>query len=47
MRNVVVIGGGAGGMTFAATLPKFSSDFKITVFDKGDMVGWAGCPTPY
>lgn len=34
-------------MTFAASLPKYSANFEITVFDKSPMVGWAGCPTPY
>ncbi len=47
MKKVIVLGGGAAGMTFAAQLVKFSKDYSVHVFEKTDRVAWAGCPTPY
>lgn len=46
-KNIVIIGGGAGGMTLAAQLIKSMPQNKIMLFDKGPYVSWAGCPTPY
>ncbi|WP_156286118.1 FAD-dependent oxidoreductase, partial [Oceanivirga salmonicida] len=45
--EVIVIGGGASGMMFASQFKKKNSDSKITVFEKGKFVSWAGCTTPY
>ncbi len=48
MKNkVVIVGGGAGGMVAATQLKKQSPDTEIFVFEKTDIVAWAGCPTPY
>ena len=46
-KNIVIIGGGAGGMTLAAQLIKTMPQNRIMLFDKGPYVSWAGCPTPY
>lgn len=46
-KKVVVIGGGAGGMTCAVQIRKNSKEAEITVIEKGKYVSWAGCPTPY
>lgn len=46
-KNIIIIGGGAGGMTLAAQLIKTMSQNRIMLFDKGPYVSWAGCPTPY
>ena len=45
--KIVIIGGGAGGMTAAAQLGKIKEKYEVTVIEKGDKVSWAGCPTPY
>ncbi len=47
MKKLLILGGGAAGMTLATQVVKFSSDYEITVLEKTDRVGWAGCPTPY
>ncbi len=46
-KNIIIIGGGAGGMTLGAQLIKTMPENKIMLFDKGPYVSWAGCPTPY
>ena len=46
-KNIIIIGGGAGGMTLAAQLIKTMPQNRIMLFDKGPYVSWAGCPTPY
>ncbi len=45
--KIIVIGGGASGMMFSSQFKKKNPDSKITVFEKGEFVSWAGCPTPY
>ncbi len=47
MDKVIVIGGGAGGMTSATQAKRKDPSKKVIVFDKGNYVSWAGCPTPY
>jgi CoA-dependent NAD(P)H sulfur oxidoreductase len=46
-KKVIVIGGGAGGMTCAVQLRKMNKELDITLIEKGEYVSWAGCPTPY
>jgi NADPH-dependent 2,4-dienoyl-CoA reductase/sulfur reductase-like enzyme len=46
-KTIVVIGGGAGGMTTAAQLKKLSPATRVVVFERSAYVSWAGCPTPY
>ncbi len=47
MKKLLILGGGAAGMTLATQVVKFSSEYEVTVLEKTDRVGWAGCPTPY
>ncbi len=47
MEKVIVVGGGAGGMTSATQIKRKDPSKKVMVFDKGSYVSWAGCPTPY
>ncbi len=47
MKKILVLGGGAAGMTFATQIVKFNNEYDVTVLEKTDRVGWAGCPTPY
>ena len=46
-KTIIIVGGGAGGMTLAAQLIKLMPQNRIMLFDKGPYVSWAGCPTPY
>ncbi|OHD55220.1 MAG: hypothetical protein A2014_07095 [Spirochaetes bacterium GWF1_49_6] len=46
-KRVVIIGGGAGGMTAATQIKRQDPEIQVTVIDKGSYVSWAGCPTPY
>lgn len=46
-ETVVIVGGGAGGMTSAAVLKKYSPEKRVVLFEKSEYVSWAGCPTPY
>lgn len=39
-KEVVVIGGVAAGMSFAAKLQRESKDVQITVFEKGPYVSY-------
>lgn len=45
--NLVVVGGVAGGMSFAARARRLSESARITVFEKGPFVGYANCGIPY
>ncbi len=47
MKKILILGGGAAGMTLATQIVKSSNEFDVTVLEKTDRVGWAGCPTPY
>ena len=47
MEKIIVLGGGAGGMTSATQIKRKDPSKKVLVFDKGGYVSWAGCPTPY
>lgn len=45
--NIVVIGGVAGGMSFAARARRLNEHASITVFEKGEHVSFANCGLPY
>ncbi|KAG5979811.1 hypothetical protein E4U54_006872, partial [Claviceps lovelessii] len=38
-RRVVIIGGGAAGMSCAATLARHPDKFKVTILEKNEVVG--------
>ncbi|HOK90407.1 MAG TPA: FAD-dependent oxidoreductase [Candidatus Hydrogenedentes bacterium] len=46
-RNVVVVGGVAGGMSFAARLARLDASCRITVLERGSDVSFANCGMPY
>jgi NADPH-dependent 2,4-dienoyl-CoA reductase/sulfur reductase-like enzyme/rhodanese-related sulfurtransferase/TusA-related sulfurtransferase len=47
MKNVIVVGGVAGGATAAARLRRLSEDFEIIILEKGPYVSFANCGLPY
>ncbi|HOQ88882.1 MAG TPA: FAD-dependent oxidoreductase, partial [Candidatus Hydrogenedentes bacterium] len=46
-RKVVVVGGVAGGMSFAARLARLQGNCRITVLERGSDVSFANCGMPY
>jgi len=47
MQHIVVIGGGAAGMSAASRIRKLQPDWKISVFEAGKLVSHAPCGIPY
>jgi NADPH-dependent 2,4-dienoyl-CoA reductase/sulfur reductase-like enzyme/rhodanese-related sulfurtransferase len=47
MKKILVVGGVAGGASFAARMRRLDESARITVFDKGDYVSFANCGLPY
>lgn len=46
-KEIVVIGGCAGGMSAAAQARRFDPEANITVFEKGRFISYASCGIPY
>jgi NADPH-dependent 2,4-dienoyl-CoA reductase/sulfur reductase-like enzyme len=46
-KNLVIIGGGAGGASTAAEAKRNDPALKVTILQKGQFVSYASCPTPY
>lgn len=46
-KGIVVVGGVAGGMSFAARYRRLNQDAQITVFERGPYVSFANCGLPY
>src|SRR5574344_124214 len=46
-RKVIIIGGVAGGMSFANRYRRLNIDDEIIVFEKGPYVSFANCGLPY
>jgi NADPH-dependent 2,4-dienoyl-CoA reductase/sulfur reductase-like enzyme len=46
-KNLIVIGGGAGGASAAAEAKRVDPSLNITILQKGNFVSFAACPTPY
>ena len=46
-KKVIVIGGVAGGMSFATRYRRLCMDDHIIVFEKGPYVSFANCGLPY
>lgn len=46
-KRIVVIGGVAAGPKAAARARRLDSEAKITVFEKGNFLAYAGCALPY
>ena len=47
MKHIVIIGGGAAGMSAASRIRKLQPDWKISVFEAGQLVSHAPCGIPY
>ncbi len=47
INKVVVVGGVAGGASFAARLRRLSESCDITLIEKGPSVSFANCGLPY
>jgi len=47
MKNILIIGGVAGGATAAARLRRISKDVKITILEAGPDISFANCGLPY
>jgi len=47
MKKIVVIGGVAGGMSFAARMRRLDETAEITVIEKSGYVSYANCGLPY
>lgn len=47
MKKIVVIGGVAGGMSFAARMRRLDETAEITVLEKSGYVSYANCGLPY
>lgn len=47
MKRVVVVGGVAGGASFAARVRRLDESASIVILDKGDYVSFANCGLPY
>jgi len=45
--NVVIVGGGAAGMSAASRARKIDFDARMTVFEKSGFVSYAPCGIPY
>jgi len=46
-RNLVIVGGGAGGASTAAEAKRNDPSLNVTILQKGKFVSYASCPTPY
>lgn len=46
-KNILVVGGVAGGMSAAARLRRLEEDANIIVLEKGEYVSFANCGLPY
>ncbi|RKZ34464.1 pyridine nucleotide-disulfide oxidoreductase [bacterium] len=46
-KTVVIIGGGAAGMTTAATIRKIQPEWEIIVLEAGKYISYAECGIPY
>lgn len=46
-RNLVIIGGGAGGASVAAEAKRNDPSLNITILERGKYVSFAACPMPY
>lgn len=46
-KNLVILGGGAGGASTAAEAKRNNPSLNVTILQTGQFVSYASCPTPY
>lgn len=46
-KNLIIVGGGAGGPSAAAEAKRKDPSFDVTILERGGFVSYASCPTPY
>jgi NADPH-dependent 2,4-dienoyl-CoA reductase/sulfur reductase-like enzyme/peroxiredoxin family protein/TusA-related sulfurtransferase/rhodanese-related sulfurtransferase len=46
-KNILIVGGVAGGASFAARMRRLDEHASITMFEKGDHISFANCGLPY
>ncbi|MEN6620294.1 MAG: FAD-dependent oxidoreductase [Smithella sp.] len=46
-KNLVIIGGGAGGASTAAEAKRNDPSLNVTILERGKFVSFASCPMPY
>lgn len=46
-KNLVIIGGGAGGASTAAEAKRNDPSLNITILERGKFISFAACPMPY
>ncbi len=47
MKKILVVGGVAGGASFAARMRRLDESAQIIIFEKGDYISYANCGLPY
>lgn len=47
MKKIAVVGGVAGGASFAARMRRLDESAEIVMFEKGDFISFANCGLPY
>ncbi len=45
--KIIVVGGVAGGPSFATRLRRLSEDHEIVLIERGDNISYASCVLPY
>ena len=46
-KKILVVGGVAGGASFAARMRRLDENAEITIFEKGAYISFANCGLPY
>lgn len=47
MKKILIVGGVAGGASFAARMRRLDETAQVIMFDKGDYISFANCGLPY
>ena len=46
-KKIIIVGGVAGGASFAARMRRLDEDAEITMFERGEYISFANCGLPY
>jgi NADPH-dependent 2,4-dienoyl-CoA reductase/sulfur reductase-like enzyme len=47
MKKIIIVGGVAGGASFAARMRRLDETARIIMFEKGEYISFANCGLPY